>query len=166
MTCMKKILILTLMTCMLWGCSGKDDAADVMYDTYESYYRAIMANADFAESSQNYTVSTEIVKTATGKYSYYIIVDDPQVSMKNVVILAVEAGTSVDEETDMMPSSGIFDEAVHMIPGQVDREAGYVKGIIVSGSCADNNVDMYMLVQWENAESAQVTREFLSFRIE
>ncbi len=157
----KKLTAVLAAVLILAGCrSGKN--TDTGMVNYEGYFRAVEANAKFEESSLYYTVSTEMNQMADGTYRYYLIIDEPKIAMYDIVILAVENNAEFERTSKMMPSSGIFDDAVSMIPGQVNSAAGYVKGIALSGETDQPTVELRVQVRWNDKNRQKETREFLT----
>ncbi len=161
---MKKILMSACIGAMLLcGCTASSTSSDVT--RYETYYRAIEENTKFTETSEFYTVSAEMTQWDDGTYRYYVIFDEPKISMYDIVIMTVENGKPYEESVKMMPSSGIFDATSSMIPNQVNSKAGYVKGLIISGECDEEPIDLALMVEWKDRSGKNATREFLSFEL-
>jgi hypothetical protein len=60
---------------------------------------------------------------------------------------------------------GIFDEPKSMIPGQVDTENGFVKGIALSGESTESTINLKVLVQWTDKTKNTRNREFLKYAL-
>jgi len=158
----KKLIAASLSALLLTGCAPKN-TTDVT--RYETYYRAIEENTKFLSSSENYTVSAEMTQWDDGTYRYYVIFDEPKTAMYDIVIMAVEDGRPYEEAVKMMPSSGVFDAPSSMIPGQINSKSGYVKGVIVSGECEEDSIDLDFMVEWKDKGKKDTVREFLSFTL-
>jgi hypothetical protein len=83
--------------------------------------------------------------------------------MYDCVVFIVENNILYSEAVKMMPCMGIFDDKVSMVPNQVNKEAGYVKGISVSGSCSEESVYLHILVEWKDRNRKDTYREFHSY---
>ena len=157
---MKKYLIpVCISGLLLCGCTKPRQSSDVT--RYETYYRAISENTKFISASEYYTISAEMTEWDDGTYRYYVIFDEPKTSMYNIVIMTVENGIPYDESVKMMPSSGIFDATSSMIPNQVNSKAGFVKGLIISGECDEDIIQLDLMVEWKDRTGKNVTREFI-----
>lgn len=148
---------------LLSGCSAAQPGTDV--SKYESYYRAIEENTKFITHSEYYSISAEMAAIEDGTYRYYVIIDEPTAAMYDIVIMTAENGLPYEETVKMMPSSGIFDATSSMIPNQVNSKAGFVKGIIVSGECDTDSIDLQLLIEWKDKSRKQTTREFVGFTL-
>lgn len=159
----KHLTVLIGAAVFLGACTPAKTGGDV--SRYETYYRAIEENTKFLETSEYYTVSAEMTQWDDGTYRYYVIFDEPKTSMYDIVIMAVEDNRPYEEAIKMMPSSGIFDATSSMIPNQVNSKAGFVKGLIISGECEEDTVELDMMVEWKDRTGKNITREFISFSL-
>ena len=98
-----------------------------------------------------------MIRVEDGSYRYYIILDDPKIAMYNVMMIAVENGVSYQECETMVPSFGIFEDRVSLVPGQVNYEEGYVKGISISGQSDKDTMDLLILVRWKSSDGTQMS---------
>lgn len=168
---MRKITVILSLICVVFlsGCntSKKEDTAvsKAKQEEYETYYNAVLENPVFAGSSTNYDISLEMNRVPDGTYRYYVIVDDAKTAMYDVVMIAVENDTPYDSAVKMMPSSGIFEDPVSLIPGQVNKKDGYAKGIVMSGETDQKSVNLKILIEWSNQDLTEKSREFLSFQL-
>lgn len=161
---MRKLLIpLTLSAALICGCSASRPGGEVT--RYETYYRAIEENTKFIDESGYYSLSAEMTQWDDGTYRYYVIIDEPKISMYDIVIMGVEDGRPYEEAVKMMPSSGIFDATSSMIPNQVNSKAGFVKGLIISGECDEQPIGLSVMVEWKDRTGKNTTREFLRFEL-
>lgn len=157
---MKKLTGWILAVCFfLTGCAGgsRESAALVRY---RSYYNAVSENTEYVTETSRYSLSMEMVKEDENSYSYYIFVDQPRIAMYDVIVMAVENGIPYGETDHMMPSIGIFDGTYSLIPNQVNREDGYVKGLVVSGSSDQPETDLRILVEWKDRYKEKTSRQF------
>ncbi|NCB32836.1 MAG: hypothetical protein EOM64_02965 [Erysipelotrichia bacterium] len=162
---MQKVFIACLSgLLMLSGCTASINGVSPAMTSYQGYYTAVEDNDKFIESSLYYHLSSEMSEMPDGTHRYYIFLDQPQIAMYDVMMLAVENDTPYDEADKMMPSIGILDNAdYNLIPFQSYTENGYVKGLVISGECTDSNVKLKLLVEWKDKNQERTTREFFSF---
>lgn len=155
----KKILNVLLSGLLLCGCTrnSKDNLNQAGIETYETYYTEVISNGHYTETSQYFTLSYEMIRVEDGSYRYYIILDDPKIAMYNVMMIAVENGVSYQECETMVPSFGIFEDRVSLVPGQVNYEEGYVKGISISGQSDKDTMDLLILVRWKSSDGTQMS---------
>jgi hypothetical protein len=162
----KQILACGLaMTMLLGGCSkSSDSSSSAAMIAYQGYYNAIEDNEKFVGSSLYYTISCEMSELPDGTHRYYIFLDEAQVAMYDVVMIAVENDVPYDQAAKMMPSVGILDSTEYtLIPYQSYTDGGYVKGLVLSGECTDASISLKVLVEWKDKNLEKTTREFLSF---
>lgn len=155
----KKILNVLLSGLLLCGCTrnSKDNLNQAGIETYETYYTEVISNGHYTETSQYFTLSYEMIRVEDGSYRYYIILDYPKIAMYNVMMIAVENGVSYQECETMVPSFGIFEDRVSLVPGQVNYEEGYVKGISISGQSDKDTMDLLILVRWKSSDGTQMS---------
>lgn len=151
-----RLILSALASILLVGCSTSSDDSTALY---EDYYNLISANTTYVTSSTNYSLSAELVETEDS-YAYYVIVDEPQVAMYNVKIMAIANDVAYEDATAMMPSIGIFDGPYHLVPNQVNVEEGYAKGLTISGESDNDSVNLSIMVEWCEDDEETITREF------
>ncbi len=166
---LKKISLAILTILLLTGCSmfpKKDDSKEKSASEYESFYKAINDHDTFSFQSNYYKLTGEIVSLPNGKYNYYIFLDNPQIAMYNIKLLAVEKGSNYLDSKNMAASLGIFGkEKYSLIPYQVFSEGGYFKGLMISGETDKNEIEIDMLVSWHGSERDKSYKEFLNFKL-
>ncbi|MGN1388186.1 MAG: hypothetical protein ACI4WR_00910 [Bulleidia sp.] len=159
----------TLILCgilLLSGCSSSGSSESAAQAAYEGYYTSIETNSSFAESSLYYSVSAEMTEMSDSTYRYYIVIDNPQIAMYDIVVMAVENDIPLASSDKMMPNIGIFDSKEYcMIPFQSNPDDGYVKGIVISGETDSNPVSLKMLVEWKDRNHENTQREFLQMEL-
>ncbi len=162
---MRKVVTSLLCAFLFAGCfMRRDNSAD--FAAYEGFYKSILDNDKFQEGSLYYQISAEMSTLADGSHRYYIFLDDAQIAMYDVVMLAIENGTPFEGSTKMMPSIGVFESQDYsLIPYQARTEKGYVKGLVLSGETAEDSVDIALLVEWRDKNKENAYREYLSFSI-
>lgn len=149
---------------MLSGCSSRKTSDTLAYDEYEKDYTEISEATDFVTTSDAYSISYEMVQSDDETYTYCIIVDKARIAMYDVTLMAVEEGVGAGEK--MMPSIGIFDGPYAMIPSQVNRKDGFVKGIVINGSCSQSPVVLRVMVEWEDRHGGSSLREIYRIRLD
>ncbi len=164
---MRKFLCLLLCIGLLSGCKKTAKASEQMMASYEGYYLSVQDNERFQAASDYYRISGEITQIADGGYRYYIFLDSPQIAMYDVVMLAVENDTPVESAKKMMPSIGVFEKKDYsLVPFQTRVTAGYVKGLVLSGECAEPSVDLKLMVEWRDQSRKNAYREYLAFTLD
>lgn len=160
---MKKILIYLIVATFLVACGG-NEISKTEYLNYISYYNAILDNDKFSSKSEYYNIECSKHTLATDEFRYDVILDSPKVAMYNVEILVVYDDTILNE-TEMMPSYGIFeDENVNLIPFQaVDED--YPKGVIVSGKTDYDTNEVLVLVLWQDVGNSNTYREYIRLSV-
>jgi hypothetical protein len=162
-------IIKTVMCLFLFlsGCSKKtEEVSNEKYEEYQTYYEIVTTNRKFDESTSHFHIALEMSQIPDGTYRYAIVVDEAQIAMYDVVMIAVEDNTAFNDATKMMPSLGIFEDTSSLIPGQVNVDQGYARGLAMSGECENDGVDLQILVQYKNAKRTKETREFFSYHLD
>ncbi len=162
---MRRLMIaLTLCAALISGCHRQSEE-DIYRVNYEAYCRSLAEATKFSPMSKYYSVSGAMSELPDGTYRYYVFVDEPKVAMFDVVVLAVESGMEYASSGKMMPSSGIFGTPCSMIPYQVNKENGYVKGIMLNGECAEDHVSLRVMVEWKDRTRKNTNREFIELSL-
>ena len=161
---MKKWITVLLTVCMLAGCSASSDQS-LEVEKYESYYAVVEENVEFAESSSYFSISAEMSSLPDGTYRYYIFIDEPRTAMYDITAIAIDQNSIDESGTKMMPSIGIFEGKYCMIPDQVNSDAGYVKGLMLSGETDLPEAQLYILVEWQDVNRVKLTREFIHLSV-
>ena len=163
---MRKFPAIVLSMILLAGCSTKGAQTQSSITAYEGYYKSIEDNERFLDASDYYSISAEMTALSDGTYRYYIFLDDAQIAMYDVVMMAVESDTNYTENSSMMPSIGVFEKSEYsLIPYQSRTEKGYVKGLVISGESAVPEVDLKLLVEWRDKSKENLHREYLAFTL-
>lgn len=162
---MRKILIILALCLSVLGGCRRSSEEDTYMIKYEAYCRSLAEATRFVPISRYYSVSGAMSEMPDGTYRYYVFVDEPKVAMTDVVVLAVENGMEYSTSGKMMPSSGIFGDAINMIPNQVNKDNGYVKGIMLNGECSQDHVNLRVLVEWKDRSRKTVNREFIELSL-
>ena len=157
-TFMKKIVVpLLTAVLLLTGCSN---SKKLVLETYEMYYQIISENSEYVKDSSYYTLSYEVKKGEHNQYNYYLFLDSPTISMYDVVFMAVENEVSFDSNLQMVPSIGIFDGKYQLVPNQINKDKGFVKGMMISGESSYDKINLKVLVEWKDKTRKKTTREF------
>ena len=163
---MTGILLCTALLCT--GCSSSSSSKQnsAKLTAYAGYYKAIEENTKWAVSSNYYTLSAEMSTLPDGTYRYYIVADEAQIAMYDIVMMAVQDHIEYEQSTVMMPTIGIFDTTDYsMIPYQVDKENGFVEGMVISGECSQPDVILNILVEWHDSTNENTYREFFAVEL-
>ncbi|MBP3892145.1 MAG: hypothetical protein J6D29_08220 [Solobacterium sp.] len=165
---MRKLFLVMMCSALLFGCTSKARNNDVnaANTAYAGYYKAIDDNSRFQSDSLYYDVEAEMIRMSDGTYRYYITIDNPQIAMYYISVLAVADHVPYENANAMMPSIGIYEsEKYHMIPFQTNANTGYVKGLVISGESDHENIPIQMLVEWYDRTRENQRREFLEFEM-
>ena len=76
-------------------------------------------------------------------------------------IFAVENDIAFADNDKMMPSLGIFDTDVSLVPNQVDKSKGLMKGLVISGESSKDHVDLKFVVEWRNQDNKQLVKQYI-----
>lgn len=162
---MRRLLIcLFSFALILSGCViRRNDSGTAAQTAYEGYYKAIEDNERFIGRSLYYTISAQMSNMPDGTHRYYVFLDNAQVSMYDVTMMAVENDVPFEDSKKMMPSVGIFDSRDYsLIPYQANADAGYVKGLVLGGECEEKEVKLKLMVEWKDRNRERITREYIS----
>lgn len=159
---MKKILIV-LMLVLLTSCNTYEE--DETYSRYESVYRSIIENDKFQSYSLNYEISGEVVENSEGMNYFYIFIDKPNIAMYDISAMAIEKDVEYNSN-HMAASVGVIeDENYSMIPFQYNKDQGFYKGIMLSGTSENTEINIDMVVIWHSLDLKNINKEFINFTI-
>ena len=158
----KKTFLLLLCLILLAGCRQKNDNSEEKYNAYLSYYQSILDYDDKQTASSNFDISLVVNKVAEGQYRYDCVITNPKVGMFDIeALMIIEDVTSSINTSEMMPSLGIFeDDRISMIPGQVDKEKGFVEGIDLSVISDSPAIYVGVMVSFNDKNNTTITREY------
>ena len=107
-----------------------------------------------------------MVSLPSGKNIFYIFLDNPQIAMYDIKLLAIDLETTYRSSGTMAASLGIFeDDKYSLVPYQVNAQSGYYKGLMISGETTKDELDIGMLVSWYNIDRKISYREFIKFNL-
>ncbi len=162
-----KSIGLILLMIFVVGCSNDDNLGmnTKEYNQYSITVDLIQTKDEFVEQSENFDVEIETIKDEDGGTIYYVIIDNPKVTMMDVEAMAIVVGDDI--EKSMFPSIGILEEREYnLIPSQVNASEGYMEGFILSGQTSQNNFDLKIMISWINSGSSNRMREYVQISIE
>ena len=162
---MKKMMTCLLALMLLCGCKQQDEniVSEEKLAKYSSYYRTVLENENFESGSRYFDIYAEFHKSEEDSVIYYVYLDNAQIAMYDVEVIAIE-NMEPYQESQMMPTKGIFeDQKFSMIPYQYNVNAGYVKGFAISGDVDAKDVQLNIMVTWKDSTRLNVSREFFEF---
>ena len=150
---MKKLVILMLSLFLLCGCQPKKDE-HISYDDYLKIKSQLELCESFNEY-YNFEVSL-VFNPIKNQYRYDVIIDNPATPMYNILAVAY-AG---EEDNAICPNIGLFDAMqYHLVPGLIDKENGYYKGINLSGIVEkEKTVKLYVSYYMESECKTKVEK--------
>jgi len=163
---MKKILTITLILLVLVGCNSEETKAQKeQLSQYETYWNSLLNESQFQSKSRNFDIEVEFKKTGN-HFEYYVIIDNPKIAMYDVEVLVIENRESFDGFDKMLPSVGIFDEPVNLIPNQIRTEKNFREGIALSRQeLKEDEVTIQVMVVWKNYTKLDSFKEVFEFEL-
>lgn len=164
---MKKIIILSL--CVLFlisGCGSDDNSNDeAKYSLYEEYKNQLISNNGTLSYNIPFGYRMEVTQFEDGTYSYTVIVDEPQIIMNQVKLMAMNV--NYDNDANMIPNAGILDDDTYsLVPNQVDAKKGYPKGLAVNGVSDTADFTVYVIVSfYKDSQTSTETNVFFTFNV-
>ena len=149
---------------LLCGCSKTDSnqISEEKMQLYLTYYKSMTEMDRFLPSSSFYDLEVVMNQLPDGTYRYYVILDNPQVAMYDVQLLAADTRVDYNLQQTLAPSVGLFeDQEYSLIPYQSYPELGYVKGLVASGESSEVTVELLVMVSWYDYAKLNETREYL-----
>lgn len=157
---MKKILSLTLVLMLLTACgSGKKALYKEKLDLYQSYWMVIQDQETYQSTSDYFTIEVHYTEGV-----YEVVLDKARVAMNNVEILAIENEGAFQTEK-MMPSAGIFEDPIDLIPNQSKPDSDFKAGIRIVGESVAP-LSLHVMVSWRSLSTNEVHREFFEFQVD
>ena len=155
------LLVIAICICMLSGCAKKEAETNAAMELYESYYTEVLNTKNYLDSSDYFSISTEMTQLSDGTYRYYVIIDNPKTEMYHCRIFAVENDIAFADNDKMMPSLGVFDTDVSLVPNQVDKSKGLMKGLVISGESSEDHIKLKFVVEWRDQSNKQVVKQYI-----
>lgn len=157
---MKKTILMLISVLLLTACSGKKALHKEKLELYQSYWTVIQDQETYLKESQHFGIRAELDENG----DYAVIVDKARVAMMDVEILVIENQGPFQTEK-MMPSAGIFEDAIDLVPNQSKPESDFKAGIKVGGT-AELPLTLHVLVSWKSLTDNENYREFFEFELE
>ncbi len=157
---MKKLVILCLVL-LLSGCqnSNKTTSDEENYKKYEAALEALVNNGGILSEMIPFDYKAEIKQIEGQKsYNYSIVIDNPQIAMYDIEILAVDLSDLNSGE--LFPSSGLLSPTESMIPYQVNVDKGFPKGLILDSTTSKSELVLDVMVTWKDYAKANVYSAF------
>ena len=162
---MKKI-VLVILALLLVGCNSKKKEMDESMKHYEASWKAVLNESKFKSSSRFFDIKTEMYKDEVG-YSYYIEINNPKIAMYGIEVMVVENKEAFNAEEKMLPSLGIFDNPINLVPFQVDKDKGFLEGILLGREELETpSVTLQLMITWTNNTSLESYKELIELEIE
>jgi len=165
---MRKLIILTMICLFLIsGCSKSDSLDEIKLEKYAYIYQTISDNDSFSNTPVFYDMDVTMSKQKDNTYRYDIIIDNPQIAMYDIQVMAIENNTEYSMSNKMMPNIGIFDDSQYnMVPYQIDAERGYMKGIAISGTTEESLINLKIRISWKDYLMVVESKEYYSITID
>ncbi len=158
---MKKVLSFLLVLLLVTACGNSKDALKKeQMDLYQSFWTVIQDQEGFQSSSSSFTIKANY---AEGKYE--VVIDQARLAMTDVKVLVIENDALPSKDKVNMPSAGIFEDSVDMIPNQTQEGTQFASEVRLSNS-ATAPVKLNILVQWRSLSTNEIVREFFEFNLD
>lgn len=156
---MKKTIILCLALVLLSACSNSNNTLNKEHmDRYQSFWTVIEDQESYLSESTFYSIKASY---EDGKYA--VTINNARVAMMNIEVVIIENNSVFDSET-IMPSSGIFEEALNLIPNQSKEESNFRSEIQI-GRESSLPQKLNVLVQWRSLSTNEIHREIFEFNL-
>jgi hypothetical protein len=161
---MRKFLLSLFLSVLLVACSNNEILLQEKYETYKLHYQSILNTTQFKNTSDNFSISSELTRLSDGSYRYDVYVDEPRIAMYDVEILVIVDDGLLLISDEMMPSIGIYEDSeYYLIPYQINSDLGYQKGFNLNGIVSTDTVNLKVLVMWKDYFKIKTEREYFSF---
>lgn len=162
---MKKYLLILLLF-LLVGCNSKQKEMDESMKHYETSWKAVLNESKFSSSSRFFDLETEMYKDNVG-YSYYIEIKNPKIAMYGIEVMVIENKEAFNAEDKMLPSLGIFDKPINLVPFQVNKDKDFLEGILLGREELESpSVTLQLMVTWTNNTSLESYKELIELNLE
>ncbi len=165
---MRKLVIgLLILLLLSTGCKKKNSEQEILLEKYAYIYQTITDNDSFNSTVDNYDLSVTMSKQSSNLYRYDITIDNPNVAMYDIEVMAVENNIEYGLTNKMMPTIGILDNAEYnMVPFQSDTERNFVKGLILSGETKNPVLNLKIRVSYKDYLQVSEKRDYYSITID
>lgn len=163
---MKRFYYLLIISFMLIGCTQNLSQSErIALENYESYYNVTLNHQNTQLKSEYYSIEGVITKLEDGSYRYDIFIDQPQIAMRDVIVMVVEDELEFNDQDNIMPSLGIFDTAVNLYPNQVDTSLYFYKGINLNSVIDNKSVALRVMVEFTNSSRDASYHEVIEMKL-
>jgi len=166
---MKKLLTILLLFICFTSCTSKGNSeSQKKHEQYIKHYEEVIDNTIFSsKNAAPFDINVVMNRLGDGSYRYDIIIDQPQIAMYNIQVIAVENNTSYQNADKLMPTFGIFDNgSYNMMPYQTNVENGYVKGIIVSAITTESIINLKIKLTWTDYARVETNKIFVEMQVD
>ncbi len=165
---MRKLLLMVMMIVFLVGCANNNESIDKLkLENYAYIYQTITDNDTFDTVADHFDMQVVMSLIGDNEYRYDIIIDNPQVAMYDIKMMAVENNIDYSLADKMMPSIGIFDdEEYNMVPYQVETDLGFVKGMIISGTTNAPVINLKIRITWKDYTKVEETKNYFNLTVD
>ena len=165
---MRKLLLMFMMIVFLAGCANNNESIDKLkLENYAYIYQTITDNDTFDTVADHFDMQVVMSLIGDNEYRYDIIIDNPQVAMYDIKMMAVENNIDYSLADKMMPSIGIFDdEEYNMVPYQVETSLGFVKGMVISGTTNAPVINLKIRITWKDYTKVEETKNYFNLTVD
>ena len=165
---MRKLLLMFMMIVFLAGCANNNESIDKLkLENYAYIYQTITDNDTFDTVADHFDMQVVMSLIGDNEYRYDIIIDNPQVAMYDIKMMAVENNMDYSLADKMMPSIGIFDdEEYNMVPYQVETSLGFVKGMVISGTTNAPVINLKIRITWKDYTKVEETKNYFNLTVD
>lgn len=136
------------------------------FDVYQIHYQSILNNPSFKSQSDYFNVEAYISELSANQYRFDVFIDQPNIAMYDIEVLAIVDDGLLVVSDQMMPSLGIFEtDEYNLIPFQVDSQRGFYKGFNLNGLVEYEPINLKILVIWKDYFKIRTFREFVQFEL-
>jgi hypothetical protein len=165
---MRKLLLMFMVIVFLAGCANNNESIDKLkLENYAYIYQTITDNDTFDTVADHFDMQVVMSLIGDNEYRYDIIIDNPQVAMYDIKMMAVENNIDYSLADKMMPSIGIFDdEEYNMVPYQVETDLGFVKGMVISGTTNAPVINLKIRITWKDYTKVEETKNYFILTVD
>lgn len=165
---MRKLLLMFMVIVFLAGCANNNESIDKLkLENYAYIYQTITDNDTFDTVADHFDMQVVMSLIGDNEYRYDIIIDNPQVAMYDIKMMAVENNIDYSLADKMMPSIGIFDdEEYNMVPYQVETDLGFVKGMVISGTANAPVINLKIRITWKDYTKVEETKNYFNLTVD